>query len=214
MVPGGSACSDTGTRPQRPNEEFSHLVKVRREALAIDLTQALDRLGSEGQAVLDLGCGHGHFLAELARAHLDHRCFGVDYCRDRIRRANRKQHRAGLGNLSFIHAEAGAFLAAVPKSLRFNYVFILFPDPWPKRRHRKNRLVQAPLLETLNQVCAPGCLFCFRSDAGDYVEEVRDLLSAHARWAPAPRTSFPFETETVFQKKAAKFDSAMAVRVS
>lgn len=167
-----------------------------------------------GGWTLELGCGHGHFLSAWAAQHTEQQCIGIDFCRDRVRRAERKLHRSGLANLHFKHAEAGEFLAALPSARLFRHVFVLFPDPWPKRRHRKHRLVRASLLTTLARVCGTGSEFFFRSDAIDYVEEVAGFVEASVEWRRSPVQELPFETPTVFQAKAERFGSVAAVCVT
>jgi tRNA (guanine-N7-)-methyltransferase len=93
-------------------------------------------------------------------------------------------------------------------------VYVLFPDPWPKRRHRKHRLVTGAFLDKLGNVSAVGAEFFFRSDALDYVADVRALVKAHGRWRLVENCELPLAEGTVFQAKAARFDSLSAVLVS
>jgi tRNA (guanine-N7-)-methyltransferase len=184
------------------------------QALRATLTPLMDDVAPAHEQALELGCGHGHFLAAFAEKHPAVRCLGVDFCRDRIARAERKRQRARLANLQFIRAEVGEFLEALPERIRFRHIFVLFPDPWPKRRHRKHRLVSTALLDRLAELGAPGCVFFFRSDALDYVAAVRAAISAHARWKLRPTGDLPVETETVFQARAHAYDSVGAVLVN
>lgn len=101
------------------------------------------------EITLEIGCGHGHFLNAYAQAHPDEHCLGLDLLADRIARAQKKARRAGLTNLAFFHAEARLLLEALPAPVRLGRIFILFPDPWPKRRHHKNRIMQPEFLQTL-----------------------------------------------------------------
>jgi len=168
--------------------------------------------GADGWT-LELGCGHGHYLTAFAAHHPDATCLGIDFCRERVRRAERKLQRARLANLCFLHAEAGEFLDALPPDMRFRRIFVLFPDPWPKRRHRKHRLVSPEFLDRTAGLAMPQAGFFFRSDALDYVEEVRANLAKHPSWRLIPDGNLPFETETVFQAKARLFGSVVASRV-
>jgi tRNA (guanine-N7-)-methyltransferase len=193
-----------------------HLAK--REQRVDALREEVGAVFREAQAarewVLELGCGHGHFLTGFAARHVDCQCLGVDFSRDRIGRAHRKRQRAGLSNLHFVHGEAGELLDALPDALRFGQIYVLFPDPWPKRRHRKNRLVGGDFLNRVANVSRPGAALYFRSDAFDYVGEVRAALKAHPRWLLLAEGEMPFDTETVFQARAPRFNSLAAVLVS
>ena len=167
---------------------------------------------------LEIGCGHGHFLTACAQAHPGAPfCAGIDIASGRIRRANRKCERAGLAaRLAFIRAEASEFLRVLPGHVSLADVFILFPDPWPKRRHHKHRIIRAEILDALAARAAPGARLCFRTDDRDYFAAARATIGGHARWriagAPgAPAPVWPFEHETVFQQKAAAHQSLVAV---
>lgn len=191
-------------------EHYAAKLHADRERLRQEVAACWRGLRGDGPAVLELGCGHGHFLVEYARLHSDQRCLGVDFSRDRIRRARRKQASAGLANVGFIRAEVREFLAVVPTGLQVASVLVLFPDPWPKRRHRKKRLVNGALLARLEQIAVPGARFHFRSDALDYVAEVRRLLEGREHWRVLPGAGLPIATRTVFESKAPGFDTVVA----
>ena len=131
--------------PRRTAEHLARIESRRRELQTWFADSPIDR----EPFVLELGCGHGHFLTAFAAAHPDTRCIGIDVELDRIERAQRKQARARLANLHFVRAEAGLFLETLPVSARASAIYILFPDPWPKRRHHKNRLLTSLFLEGL-----------------------------------------------------------------
>lgn len=189
---------------------------VRRQALHRQLAGIFETLHGFGSPVLELGCGHGHFLAAYAAANPQAACIGVDYCAERIRRATRKQEHAQLPNLRFVRAEAHEFIEELPDGVRFGRIFVLFPDPWPKHRHRKYRLLAPPFLERLAAAAlpAPPAGLFFRTDSSDYFAEVCATLETHANWRVDPSRAWPFELATVFQKKAATFHSLAAVRIS
>ncbi|MEI6862652.1 MAG: methyltransferase domain-containing protein [Verrucomicrobiota bacterium] len=182
---------------------------ARREALRGELASILP---TGGRFVWEIGCGHGHFLTAYAAAHRDELCVGVDQELDRINRARRKQHRAGLPNLHFVRAEARLFLAALPPGAKLAAVFVLFPDPWPKRRHHKHRLLQKNFLQDMADLAGPGTPFYFRTDHGPYFEEVEAMLRTHAAWRLIPGEPWPFERPTVFQQRAPGHFSLVARR--
>ncbi len=161
---------------------------------------------------LELCCGHGHFLANLAaeRPELFH--LGIDYCRERIARAERKQERSGRDNLRFIRAEVFEFLEAWPGDHAVSEVFILFPDPWPKRKHHKNRVFSARLLARLSAIGAPGAKLFFRTDSDDYFQQARRLGAQSPDWLAAGDEPWPLEYATIFQQKAKQFASLALVK--
>jgi tRNA (guanine-N7-)-methyltransferase len=161
--------------------------------------------------VWEIGCGHGHFLTAYAAAHPTSLCLGVDIASDRIGRGQRKQKRARLDNLHFLHADAEDFLAALPVGAVFSALFVLFPDPWPKRRHHKHRLLNPGFLERSAERAGRGSRLYFRTDFAPYYQDTRELLRERSDWRLADEP-WPFETATVFQERAPHYQSLIAVR--
>jgi len=170
--------------------------------------------GTHEGIVLEIGCGHGHFLTAYAAAHPKKFCVGFDIELDRIERAGRKRRRAELEkNLAFVRAEATEFFAALPEHARFTDIFILFPDPWPKRRHHKNRMIREEILSALAAHANPGSAtrLYFRTDYAPYFADARQTIAEHPAWKIAPAgTPWPFEFQTVFQERAEGFQSLIA----
>lgn len=193
----------------RDPEAFQAMVRLRMEALQARLGEVFFQ---RGPVVLEFGSGHGHFLTSYATAHPGHLCVGIDIMSDRVRRAVRKQERAGLENLLFLRAEGREFLACLPAGARFQRVFVLFPDPWPKKRHHKNRLLSAPFFDDLARWSAPGAQLFFRTDFAPYFNEVRESLRAHPLWKLEEGAEWPFDEPTVFQQRAEGFSSLVAHR--
>ena len=170
---------------------------------------------------LEIGCGHGHYLNAFAAAHPREFCVGIDLLADRIERAERKAKRAKLANLAFVQAEASLFLSALQNwgepadasagappppspAPRLGRVFVLFSDPWPKRRHWKHRVLQPTLLDTLAALAAPGARLHFRTDHPEYYDYARDVVVNHPRWnlTSPVEESWPFEYVSVFEERA------------
>jgi tRNA (guanine-N7-)-methyltransferase len=195
-------------RPVRLSEHVSHISERRdelRRALAGIIKPA-------SRFVWEVGSGHGHFLTAYAKAHPDEMCIGIDITSDRIARADRKRDRARLENLKFVRADADDFLAVMPERARFTTIFILFPDPWPKRRHHKNRVVNPGFLTAAAKQAQKGTSLYFRTDHEPYFREVAAAMAAHTDWSEPDETAWPFEEATVFQKRAARHFSLVATR--
>lgn len=166
------------------------------------------------QLTLEIGCGHGHFLAAYAEQHPDEHCVAIDIIKERLVKAARKTDRAGLTNVSWLRASDTHFFAALPDTVRFNRrIFILFPDPWPKRKHWKNRLIQPAFLSTLAKFTSPGTELCFRTDFAPYFDIARDVVAALGDWELQAERPWPLEQETVFQARADAHQSWIATRV-
>jgi tRNA (guanine-N7-)-methyltransferase len=167
-----------------------------------------------GHFLCEIGSGHGHFLTAYAAAHPAELCIGIDLIGDRIERATRKRDRAKLANLHFFHAEAHDFLAALPAGAAFSAVVILFSDPWPKRRHHKNRLLQPAFLDALATQSGQGTRLYFRTDHRGYFAHAMAVLAAHPAWRLDPAAPWIFEMETVFQARAPAYQSLVAGRAA
>lgn len=184
----------------------------RLSALQSRLGEAL--AGCDTPVTLEIGCGHGHFLAAYAAAHPEETCLAVDLVADRIERARRKTDRAGLGNVTWIHGEAALLLAALPAEVALGRIFILFSDPWPKRRHWKNRVIQLEFLSELAARAGEGAELYFRTDHADYFAWARRRLELHPCWMPDEAAAWPFESESVFQQRAeGSYQSLIARRI-
>lgn len=165
--------------------------------------------GSHSRFVWEIGCGHGHFLTAYAEAHPEELCVGIDISTERIDRATRKRNRAKLTNLYFIQAEARLFLEALPAGVTLSDVYVLFPDPWPKLRHRKHRLLQPDFLRAVAAKAEPTARLFFRTDFEPYFKTVADSLGEAAGWGRVEEP-WPFAYETVFQARAETFHSLCA----
>jgi tRNA (guanine-N7-)-methyltransferase len=135
---------------------------------------------------------------------------GVDIIGERIIRAIRKRDRARLKHVHFFHAEARLFLEALPASVRICKVFVLFPDPWPKTRHHKHRILQPEFLALLRSHVTDNAELFFRTDHHSYFENAVASVRADPKWKLTD-ASWPFEHETVFQKRAAIYHSFSAM---
>jgi len=156
-------------------------------------------LGEAGTLTLEIGCGHGHWLVAYAEAHPGERCVGIDLLGERLRKCEAKRARRGVGNAAFLKAEASEFLDALPPGVRLARVFVLYPDPWPKRRQNRKRFLQAANLDRLAAAAEAGCVLAFRTDHEDYHGRAREALAAHPAWETLPGAPWPFESPTFFQ---------------
>ncbi len=191
--------------------EFVEQITERRAALHAELGTLLPRPIA---IVWEVGCGHGHFLARYATEFPRKNCFGVDLSSERIGRARRKSERARLPNCHFLRAEAREFLHALPAGVTFEEIWVLFPDPWPKKRHHKNRVLQPEFFDAIAGRAREGTSLYFRTDHDEYYHEVVAFLAALQTWRLAPAADWPLEHETVFQARADNYHSLVAVRTS
>lgn len=180
-----------------------------------ELQRALADLLPQSRAIVwEVGCGHGHFLVRYAAENPAKLCVGIDIILDRLVRSGKKRDRAHLANCHFLRAEAREFFNALPASVTFEEVWVLFPDPWPKARHNKNRLLKADFFNAIASRAGEGARFYFRTDHEEYFREVEATVAALQTWRREPAAQWPLEQETVFQSRAPSYHSLVAVRTS
>lgn len=136
---------------------------------------------------LEIGTGKGTFLVQTTQAqggtrqaNLDQfiqaNYIGIEWARAFWRYAADRVRRHRFRHIRLIHAEAGAFVRQYCGDQVFQTVHIYFPDPWPKARHHKRRLIQTPFLRQLHRVLKPGGCVRLTTDHDDYFA----WMQAHA----------------------------------
>jgi tRNA (guanine-N7-)-methyltransferase len=131
---------------------------------------------------VELGSGDGSFLAQWAAACPDRNFLGVERLLGRLRKLDRKAQRAELANVRLMRIEASYFLEFLlpPRSLHALHVY--FPDPWPKRKHRKHRLMNERFPELASRVLTPQGVVYLRTDDADYFAQMREVFAADQRF--------------------------------
>jgi tRNA (guanine-N7-)-methyltransferase len=195
--------------PLSRTTDYFDLVKSRRIALAAWFSKELTGVS---EVVWEVGCGHGHFLNAYAAAHPNTLCIGIDIEKDRITRADKKKKRAKLANLHFLRADASDFLDTLPEKVIFSAVYVLFPDPWPKRRHHKNRIMQPDFIEIVSRRIKPEGRLFFRTDHKPYYECTRKYMSSEKQLI-LTEDNWPFDKETVFQIRSKEYNSLNAKKI-
>lgn len=128
---------------------------------------------------VELGSGDGSFLAQWAKACPDRNFLGVERLLGRLRKLDRKAQRVGLRNLRLLRIEAGYFLEFILPPASVHALHVYFPDPWPKRKHRKNRLIDERFPGLVAQVMAPRGTVYLRTDDENYFGQMREVFGAN-----------------------------------
>ena len=154
---------------------------------------------------VELGCGDASFLVNYAKAHPEHNFIGVERLGGRIRKLDRKGRRAGLTNLRGVRIESSYFLEYLlpPKSAAALHIY--FPDPWPKRKHVKNRFINERFPEIAQRVLAPEGIVYLRTDHENYFEQMTAVFAAakafHPVETPLELSALLTDFEVDFQKQ-------------
>src|SRR6185369_6804655 len=166
----------------------------------------LQTLFNESQPLeVELGCGDASFLAEYAARHPDGNFVGVERLLGRIRKLDRKGRRAGLTNLRGVRIESIYFLQYLLPPQSVSALHVYFPDPWPKRKHRRHRMINEQFPEIARSALVSDGVVYLRTDDADYFEQMRCSFDAHAGFgtveAPEELSELLTDFETDFRKR-------------
>jgi tRNA (guanine-N7-)-methyltransferase len=127
---------------------------------------------------VDLGCGDGSFLVAMALGHPDHNFLGTERLVGRVRNTCRKAARAAVTNVRLLRVESGYVARHLLAPRTVSRIYVLFPDPWPKRRHWPRRLIQPEFLRAAAAALRPGGELCVKTDDAQYFDFIGKAAAA------------------------------------
>src|ERR1039457_5003055 len=136
--------------------------------------------GNDNPLAREIGCGIGDFIVKTAADHPDTDFIAIDFYNKGCWKTCRRIDRAGLTNVRVLREEARQFISERVAPASLSAVYINCPDPWPKKKHRKRRLVNSRLMEFLTNYLSPGADFYFATDFDDYGIDVARMMSGQA----------------------------------
>lgn len=131
---------------------------------------------------VDLGCGDGTFLMDMARNHPERDFLGVERLLGRVRKVCRKITRQGLENARVLRLESGYVAEWLLPEAAVSRIHLLCPDPWPKVRHHRRRLVQHRFLTAVDRALVAGGEFLFMTDHEEYYQWGVEKVEAFGRF--------------------------------
>jgi tRNA (guanine-N7-)-methyltransferase len=134
--------------------------------------------GREAPKVLEIGCGMGGTTVEIARAHPGTDYLGIEVHSPGVGSLLKLVGEAGLTNLRVIQHDAVEVLSTMIAPSALSGVNIFFPDPWPKKRHHKRRLLQPAFLALLASRMKPDASLHLATDWEDYANHMLEVLGA------------------------------------
>jgi tRNA (guanine-N7-)-methyltransferase len=140
--------------------------------------------GRDVGRVLDIGFGDGEALVTTAANNPQLDYLGIEVHDPGIGHLLLLLEQAALTNVRVVARDAAEAVPQMLPDASFDAVNLFFPDPWPKKRHHKRRLVQQPFVAELARVLKPGSLFHLATDWANYAEQMREVLAAEPRFAP------------------------------
>jgi tRNA (guanine-N7-)-methyltransferase len=137
-----------------------------------------DIFGNDQPLEIDLGCGDGSFLIEMAKHYPDRNFLGVERLLGRVRGVCKRIQELGLTNVKVLRLESQYTLEYLLEPHSVSRLHLLCPDPWPKARHHKRRLVQQEFLHILQKALKPSGEFLFKTDHPEYHEWTLEQVEA------------------------------------
>jgi len=142
--------------------------------------------GRTAPRILEIGFGTGDALIDWARLHPDHDVLGIEVHEPGIGHCLLEIERLDLGNVRLISADALAVLRTGMAPASLAGVQLFFPDPWPKKRHHKRRIVQPDFVALVARALAPGGFLHMATDWPPYALHMQEVMAGQDRLLPDP----------------------------
>lgn len=142
--------------------------------------------GSGVDVELEIGTGKGGFLLNRARALPERGFLGIEWANKIFQYAADRMVRWGVSNVRIMRTDAGHLVRhhLPPDSLAMLHIY--HPDPWPKKRHHKRRLIQPPFLAAAVDALEPGGRIAIQTDYAEYFEQIQQVLAGEPRLREVP----------------------------
>ena len=142
--------------------------------------------GNSQPVELEIGTGKAGFLLERARANPLHNFLGIEWASQYYRFALDRMRRWKIANVRMLRTDASHFVRTVCPRDSLIALHVYHPDPWPKRRHHKRRLIAVPFVDAAVDCLTVGGRWLVQTDHAEYFEVMRELLLRHAQLSETP----------------------------
>jgi len=229
-VSANSAADPAASRPQDARRPVRSFV-LRQGRMSPAQQRALDQLlprhglsfarapldwqhvfGRAAPVVLEVGFGMGETTAEIAAAHPERDFVGIEVHAPGVGSLLREVDRRGLANVRVIRHDAVEVVGAMLPMGSLAGIHVFFPDPWPKKRHHKRRLLKPEFVHALALRLVPGGYLHVATDWSDYAEEMLATLGAERLlantvqgFAPRPES----RPQTKFERRGTRLGHAV-----
>ncbi len=134
--------------------------------------------GNDRPVEIEIGFGKGGFLVQVSQKFPERNFLGLETAAKMVEYAAGRLRKRGIRNVRLLRADAHYFLERFVRDGSVAGFHIYFPDPWPKQRHRKRRLLTPEFCRAVQRVLLPGGRICFATDFQEYFGQVRELFSS------------------------------------
>jgi tRNA (guanine-N(7)-)-methyltransferase len=162
-------------RRTKPTPAAEAIALVLETPAALPLAEAFPR---RAPLEIDLGCGDGLFVAAMAEQHPERNFLGIERLRGRVASACKKIAARGLTNARIVRVDLAVALAELLPAASVSRFHLLFPDPWPKRRHHVRRIVTPEWLRLVARALVPGGSIRMVTDEVEYFAQMQRALAA------------------------------------
>jgi tRNA (guanine-N7-)-methyltransferase len=150
---------------------------------------------------VELGCGDASFLIEYARRNPQINFIGVERLLGRLQKLDRKGRRIGLLNVRGVRIESAYFMQYLLPPHSAGAVHIYFPDPWPKKKHRRHRLINKDFPALAQGALSSGGTVFLRTDDADYFQQMKEVFAAAKEFMPVETPAALAEVTTDFERE-------------
>jgi tRNA (guanine-N7-)-methyltransferase len=165
-----------------PEAAFPHVMVPYDKLLAT--LDSRELFGNDHPLEVDLGCGKGRFLRARAHQFPGTNFLGVDRLYARMYKLAAKITEEQLENVRLLRVEGAYVMERMLPKNSVSTCYIFFPDPWPKKRHHRRRLVNHAFLDSLHTTLKSGGIVHFVSDHLPYFEAVKACFASRTDYAP------------------------------
>ena len=131
-----------------------YIIPHRKDILNQTLSLKFDlkeKIGNFEKLFIEIGSGNGHFFNEIAENYPEYLFIGVEIKKKRVLKSIRKSNYLKLNNIIFANLDGFLFLNEYIDNKTIDGLYVNFPDPWSKKRYRKNRIIQDEFMQTLSK---------------------------------------------------------------
>jgi tRNA (guanine-N7-)-methyltransferase len=148
--------------------------------LSIERLDVGEFFGRDAPLHVDLGCGDGSFLCELAQQFPEKNFLGIERLSKRVEKARRKAEK--IENVRVLRADTFDAVRYLLPENSVETFYLLFPDPWPKRRHQRRRIFTRDFLDSVAAALEPDGLLRVATDHFDYFQQMERPSRAHPQF--------------------------------